>query len=174
MSDWVHRNGPVTITIDRGALGLTLQSLAPAVNEVAEEAAEAARRALPQAGMRRFIAVKRAGGMTADNQGVWRLRMRGRHYASGTGERLMRGVEVPVALVTNNSNLAHVWEYGAIPQPSVMFRRKGSKKVAVARATSGDHYDETYFRQWSPLLTGARAVARARRVEKYRPARGAR
>lgn len=171
MSDWTHKNGPVTVTINRDAMGFVLDRFAPELNSLAEEVAEGARQTLPKTSMRRFIAVKRAGTISGNNVGRWRLRLRGRRYGSGTGERLMRGVEVPVALVTNNSNLAQTWEYGGIPKPSVIYRRKGSRKIAVARTAGGAEYDETYFRQYGPLLNGARKASRGRLVQRYRRSR---
>lgn len=171
MSVWVHKNGPVTIGVDRDALSFVLDGFAKDVNSVAAETAQRARDALPEPWMRNSIRFKKSGTIQPKNQGIWQLKMRGRRYGSGTGERLMRGVHVPVALVTNNSRLAMTWEYGAIPdKASVVFRRKGSTKAADARDYKGGDW-ETWNRQWGPLLTGARSVSRARLVERYRRSR---
>lgn len=169
MTNWVHRNGPVTVEVNRDALSFVLDDFAPALNAVAETVAEEARAVLPKERMRRFIRVKRGGEVMGSNKGLWALRLRGRRYGSGTGDRLMRGVTVPVALVVNDSNLAMTWEYGSVPaEKSVAFRRKegGGGHIGATkgeRAAGGGSVDQ--FRQYQPLTLGAmRAQSAAARL----------
>lgn len=168
MSVWTYRTGGVTIGVSREALGFVLDDFAPAVNEVAELVAEEARNVLPHEAMRRFIGVKPAGVVEGNNKGIWRLQLRSRRYGSGSGERLMRGVEVPVALVVNNSRLATLWEYGGTFDGSAVFqRRSGGRKAIVKGAKIGSTDD--YRRMWQPLtMGGLRAQSRARLILKRR------
>lgn len=177
MSVWVHKNGPVTIAVDRESFGFIVQGFAPQVNFIAEVVASEARSILPTPSMARFIGVKRAGVIEGSNTGVWRMRMRGRRYGSGSGNPLMRGVEAPVALVVNNSNLAMTWEYGSVAQKSVAFARKNGGAPGHKGATKGQRAlgGANEFRMWQPLTLGAmRAQAGGRLILKYRRPRGGR
>jgi hypothetical protein len=169
---WVHKHKSVTVQIDRDRLSGALTPTVPHINSVADQAADEARRVLPNQSMRRFIGVKHAGSRSGGNKGMWQLKLRGRRYGSGTGDRLMRGVEVPVALVTNNSDFALVWEYGAAPVRALNLVRKQSKAKVKLKGRVADRgaTREELVRQYQPLTlaaqrVGARAVIRARNVK---------
>lgn len=170
---WVYKRGTTTLAVDRAALQRVLQPTIPHINRVADQAAAEARNLLPHPSMRRFIGVKHAGGSGGGNQGMWRLKLRGRRYGSGSGDRLMRGVEVPVALVTNDSYLAIVWEYGAVPVRALNVIRKRGK----AKMKSGGHLtpygvsEQELTRQYQPLVLAAQRVA-ARAVIRPRNIKG--
>jgi hypothetical protein len=156
---WRVEEHGVTLSIDRVALGKALNAFAPAINAVAEEAAQSARAALPQESMRRFIGVKTGGQIVEGNRGLWGLKLAGRSY---TGNRMMRGVVVPIALVTNSSSMAVVWEYGSIPKMEILRRRP---KKGAARRRDGTTWGPEYFRQYQPLtIAGQRSRARFRKV----------
>jgi hypothetical protein len=173
MTVWAYQNGPVTIGVERDALAYILNaSFASVINQVAESVAQEARNVLPHPTMKRAIGVKRAGVVESGNKGRWRLDLKGRRYASGAGARLMRGVEVPVALVTNDSNLAMTWEYGYPPRKlSEVFRRKDGSRPRTGRSGGGTPvYGPEYYRRYQPLTLGAQRAG-ARLVLKYRPPR---
>lgn len=164
MSTWVHKSGRATIAIDRDAFSAALAPFADDLNKVAYDVAGEARKILPTEDMAKFIGVKPAAG----ESGTWTLKLRGRAYGSGTGDRLGRGLRVPIALITNDSRLAMLWEYGGVPQEALkVIRTPGSKKGATKSATSG----EMLLRQYQPLTLAAQKVG-ARLVLRYRQSKG--
>jgi hypothetical protein len=159
---WVNKQGKATMVIDRDALSAALGVFAPDLNDVAAKVADEARAILPTESMRKFIGFLPAGS----GPGTWTLRLRGRYHGSGTGDRLGRGLDVPIALVTNDSALATVWEYGGTPQEvSHIVRRPGHK----SGETKGDSV-EVLSGQWQPLTLAAQKVG-ARLVLKRRESR---
>ena len=164
MSNWQHKSGSATISVNREAFSAALAPLAGDLNQVAAQVAEEARNKLPTEAMRKFISFKPAGR----ESGTWRLQMTGRRYGSGTGERLQRGLRVPIALVTNNSNLAVLWEYGGTPQEAIKAVRRPHKAGATKTGNSG----ELLTRQYQPLTLAAQQVG-ARLVLRRRVSGGA-
>jgi len=151
MNVWVHKNGPVTMVVDRDAMSAALAPFADDLNKVALQVAAEARKILPTEDMAKFIGVKPAAG----EQGTWTLKLRGRRYGSGTGDRLGRGLRVPIALITNDSKLAVLWEYGGTPQEaSKAIRTPGHKKGATKGGTTGD----MLLKQYQPLTLAAQRV----------------
>jgi hypothetical protein len=160
---WVNKQGRATMVIDRDALSAALGQFAPDLNAVAAEVANEAKAILPTENMRKFIGFLPAG----PGPGTWTLKLRGRHYGSGTGDRLGRGLNVPIALVTNDSNLATIWEYGGTPQEvSHVVRRPGHK---AGETKTGDSMEQMSG-QWQPLTLAAQKVG-ARLVLKRRESR---
>jgi hypothetical protein len=175
--EWKYKDGPVRVEINREALGFILDDFAGPLNSVAEVVAEEARAVLPKESMRRFIRVKSGGEIAGSNRGIWPLALRGRRYGSGTGDRLMRGVEVPVALIVNDSNLAMTWEYGTVPaDKNLAFAAKDGGDGHIGRSkgergAGGGGADQ--FRMYQPLTLGAlKGQSKAARlVLKYRRGR---
>lgn len=160
---WVNRQGKALMVIDRDALSAALGQFAPELNDVAAKVANEARAILPTENMRKFIGFLPAGA----GPGTWTLKLRGRHYGSGTGDRLGRGLNVPIALVTNDSSLATIWEYGGTPQEvSHIVRRFGRKS---GETKTGDTMEQMVG-QWQPLTLAAQKVG-ARLVLKRRESR---
>lgn len=170
---WVHKKGVVTVVIDRSALGAALAPTYSHVNRTADQARDDARSVLPDP-LRRFVGSRHAGRAPSDGgRGLWTLRLRGRRYGSGTSERLMRGVDVPVALVTVDSAYAMVWEYGAAPVRARNVVRKASRGHGTSKKGRGRASQVELERQYQPLTlaaqrAGVRAVLRPRSYRRSR------
>lgn len=167
---WRHRAGGVLIEVDRSALSAALAPTHPHLNALAEQVAQGARDVLPNDAMRAFIGVKPAGSGGSSNKWRWPLELSGRRWR---GDQLLRDVEVPVALVTNNSILAMVWEYGGVAQRDAKrMVKRGAVKGGFGKVTTGRTRGRETFLQWQPLTLGAQRAA-ARAVIRYRKPRSA-